>query len=408
MGASEKMKIEKSHPVRKGIREMLSLAFWLHAAGLFGHLANLVPSTSLVYSRYVYNGSLIAFILYYSYLSDRGWFSVTYDLFYIYFWPFISVSRVCWLMSKKGVRYVRTQLKIPKLNLLVEQRIAAGTIATVAATTAEEKPEPSILHRLLRPLVGFPILWAILILTDREHISLGALSLIALFGAVKALVVLWNLRLDAMSWKSNFKAKLAEQLRSRIDHILAWQEEGEYKNLINELNCLKFYEAVFSFLEDNREFLNNCTTAIAIGITIPFYAYVSGLFSLAYFGISKIQGISWDWPSAFSVSLFMPFAYTDLPHSFPLRVLGGLQAVAVGFMSWSILSKRLTGHFEKVVEAAIDLRQPFVDRIYIDKVQRLTALHNSAAALPGKIPVRSVKIGGSRKKHLAPQTSKNH
>jgi hypothetical protein len=108
------------------------------------------------------------------------------------------------------------------------------------------------------------------------------------------------------------------------------------------------------------------------------------------------------------VSLFMPFAYTDLPHSFPLRVLGGLQAVAVGFMSWSILSKRLTGHFEKVVEAAIDLRQPFVDRIYIDKVQRLTALHNSAAALPGKIPVRSVKIGGSRKKHLAPQTSKNH
>ena len=59
-----------AHPVRKIIREILAIAFWMHAVYIL-HFINLHNSNISSLPRYLYNFALILFILYYSFFSKR-------------------------------------------------------------------------------------------------------------------------------------------------------------------------------------------------------------------------------------------------------------------------------------------------------------------------------------------------
>ncbi len=147
------------HPVRKIIREILAIAFWTHAVYIL-HFIDLHSSNISSLPRYLYNFALILFILYYSFFSKRGWVSVIFDLGYIYFWPFIMMIRLFWISSRKGYKYFRSQLTIPKANLLVPPTAQIAVSQTPQETKpmqesakvskSTEQPE-SMLKRLFRP-----------------------------------------------------------------------------------------------------------------------------------------------------------------------------------------------------------------------------------------------------------------
>lgn len=362
-----------AHPIRKVVREILALAFWTHAVYIF-HFVNLTSASASSLPRYFYNFALVLFILYYSFFSKRGWLSVAFDLGYIYFWPFITVIRLFWFSSRKGYKYFRSQLTIPKANLL----LPTPTLATVTqgaqerpkASKYEDKTE-SKLKRLFRPAAQFIVLWSILIITVNNKFFIIFASVITLIGAAKAIWKLWNLLAGTSLWIEKLKTNFSAQFAQQISQVQQWDEAGSPEKIVQIANALKFWEALFAFIDDNRAFLSKCTVVMAALISIPFYCYISFLFSCVYFGISKIEHISWSWLSALSTSLYMPFAFTDLPHSFPIRFIGGLQGIVVSVMGWSIFMRHLSLRFERIAAAATELRGPLQDEVLKAKINLL-------------------------------------
>jgi hypothetical protein len=363
-----------AHPVRKIIREILAIAFWTHAIYIL-HFINLHNSNISSLPRYLYNFALVLFILYYSFFSKRGWLSVIFDLGYIYFWPFIMMIRLFWVGSRKGYKYFRGQLTIPSVNLLVPppQIVTQETKPTqepAKESKSTEQPE-SMLKRLFRPVAQFIVLWSILIITVNNRFFIIFASVITLIGAARAILKLWNLLAGTSSWIEKLKTNFSAQFAQRISEVQQWDEEGSPEKIIQIANAIKFWEALFGFVDDNRDFLSKCTVVIAALISIPFYCYISFLFSCVYFGISKIEHISWSWPSALSTSLYMPFAFTDLPHSFLIRFIGGIQGIAVSVMGWSIFMRHLNIRFERIATAATELRGPLQDEVLRTKIALL-------------------------------------
>ena len=396
------MKITRAHPIRKVVREMLAFAFWFHALYVF----HIIPIEHLgiasVSSLYIYNAALISFIFYYSYFSDSGWFSVAYDLFYIYFWPFVMAFRCMWISSKSGYRFMKSRTVIVPPGLIRRTIPSAEEkpeqIASITGDDSQSEPESSKKkRRLWRPLTQFNLLWSVLILTISNKIFICVASIIALIGAVKAMYSLWDLLADTSSWIDKLKSNFAAQMAEKIASVRMW-EGVETEKLTGDVNVLKMYQSAFTFIDQNRDFLAKCTIAVAAFITIPFYCYVSVLFSFAYFGLSKVESITWSWPSALSTSLYMPFAFTNLPHSFIIQTLGGLHAVAVTLMGWNIVSRNLSNKFERIATAATELRLPFEERVYQEKLQMFTqAVSLSASATPTSQEIKSTKTKGTKK-----------
>jgi hypothetical protein len=249
---------------------------------------------------------------------------------------------------------------------------------------------------LLRPLTQFGFLWAILILSINNRAFIFVASVIALMSAGRAIYNLWDLLADTSSWVDKLKVGLAQQMQLKIAAIHKWNENSDPEKITNDVNTLKIYESAFSFIADNRDFLTKFTIAVATIITVPFYCYISLMFSLTYFGIAKVQGISWSWPTALSVAMYMPFAYTDLPHSFVIRMLGGLQGIAVTVMGWNIVVRNLGGRFERIVRAAIELREPFEKIDYRTKMTRISEAASFHAESPRLIPIKGARKPSKR------------
>jgi hypothetical protein len=369
----------KAHPIRKIVREILAAAFWLHAAYVFCFIKIVPDAYVSSLPRYFYNFALVLFIFYYSFLSDSGWFSVAFDLGYIYFWPFTIMIRLFWISSKQGYSYFRRQLTFPKYVALPSPAkvLTAQKVVTTQAPpdpTVKPKPietKPKIIYRLSRPLFQFVVLWSILIITVNSKIFIILACLITLVGATRAIWSLWNLLSGTSSWIERAKSAFAKHFAQHISQVRQWNEKTSPEKIIQIVNALKFWEAMFTFVDDNKEFLSRCTIVFAALVSIPFYCYISFLFSCVYFGIAKIQQIDWSWPSAFSTALYMPFSFTDLPHSFLIRFIGGLQAIAVSVMGWSIFMRHLSGKFERIALAAAELRSPLQDEVLKAKITLL-------------------------------------
>lgn len=396
------MKIPRAHPIRKVIREILAFAFWFHALYVFHIIPIEYMGIVSLSSRYIYNAALIGFIFYYSYFSDSGWFSVAYDLFYIYFWPFVTAFRCMWILSKSGYRFLKSRTVITPPGLILKTipntEVKPGQVASITGDTSQSEPDSSKkTKRLWRPLTQFNLLWSVLILTIDNKIFICVASIIALAGAAKAMYNLWDLLGDTSSWFDKLKSNFAAQMAEKIATVRMW-EGLEHEKLTADVNVLKIYQSAFTFIDQNRNFLAKFTIAVAACITIPFYCYVSILFSLAYFGISKVESIAWSWPSALSTSLFMPFAFTNLPRSFMIQTLGGLHAVAVTLMGWNIVYRNVSNKFERIATAAIELRIPFEESVYQEKLQMFTqAASLSASATPIAQKIKSTKTNENKK-----------
>ena len=108
-------------------------------------------------------------------------------------------------------------------------------------------------------------------------------------------------------------------------------------------------------------------------LSIPFYLYISFLFSCIYAGIAKIQGLSsaYPWTLALSDALFIPFAFTDLPRSFALRGVGGLHAIAISLLGYNLFTRNLSVRFNKLATAATEMRSPFADGLLRAKIKTI-------------------------------------
>jgi len=240
-------------------------------------------------------------------------------------------------------------------------------------------------------MLRFSILWATLIFTIDNPYLIYFASGLALIGAGRAIWNLTDLLGDSSEWIKKLKGTLAIQTANQIAQISGWNAEEDPAGIKPTANVLKILEFTFRFLSENRSFFATCVSIASMAISIPFYLYVSYLFSCVYFGLSKIEHIQWRWIEAFCDSLYMPFAFTDLPHSVIIRLIAGLQGIAVTVIGWNIFSRHLGDHLDKLVNAAVELRVPFDNELFKKQIVLIEQVSAKADAQK----VASVKVAHS-------------
>jgi hypothetical protein len=200
---------------RKIIREILGLAFWLHALYISGliSLPVLGPPELL---RYIYNSLLVVFIVNYSLFTDNGWWSVIFDLIYIYFLPFIYVGRFSWWVIGTFYKNFKTQIvwQSPRLITIRPAAIALSTQAKIPTkdATKEDLTEVSFYQRMPRLVLKFALLWSLLILSVNFKPFLTLAVVITLIGAAKAIWSLWGLFSGGSSWVDTMEDRFAAKI----------------------------------------------------------------------------------------------------------------------------------------------------------------------------------------------------
>ena len=188
--------------------------------------------------------------------------------------------------------------------------------------------------------------------------------------ALRASYNLWGLISDAIDWIESFESPFSRQLAEAIKAIRESDAAAESKRIKNAANLLRTAEKICNFLADKKRTLAKITKIVAFSVTVPFYVYISSIFAAIYLGIAKIEHLSLDWRSALIDSLFVPIAFTDLPHSFLIRLIAGIQAIVIGAMGYNILFRHFTNKINRLSDAARELGKPLQDQELMCLVER--------------------------------------
>jgi hypothetical protein len=360
----------------------------------------LVPLPHLAFPalpRYLFNAFLAVFIINYSFFSRRGWWSVAFDLAYLYFFPFIWVAKALWWLTKLFFRVLKekTVVKAPQL---IATKVATAAVAKPPTVEVQTPPDArgkgNFREGIIRAFSKFALLWSVLIVTVNYKPFLVVAVLVTLIGAGRAFRALWDLFSGDAKWMVGLEERIAAGIRKQVDLILQWDGDSDIPELKKQVNSAKLQDSILSFIQDNRILLSKWAWAISLTISLPFYCYVSYLFACAYFGIGKIEALRFPFATAFLDSLYMPFAWSDLPKSFVIKFIAGLQAIFISAVGWTIFFRHLGARFEKVAIAAARLRGPFEDEMVRQRLIQLQARLSQDV-----LPAPKASKGKTRRQH---------
>jgi hypothetical protein len=380
--------------VRRVGRELLAVAFWLHA--FYATVFLRLPSRFAIHSpKYLNTLVLGLIILFYSVFAEFEWFSMIGDCFYIYLWPCFALAKFSWLATKSLYKFVRSRVVIKSPDLITLP-IAKPIQPT---PPAQEKPDAKLKQRstlawIAKPFTEFSLLWSLLVLTTDNRLIIVGATLVALISGGRAIYALWDFTSDASSWIETLKGSFANSIAIHVGKVRAWEEMSQIDEVTKAANALKMLESVFTFIAENKQFLARATALVAVCISVIFYGYISFVFSCVYVGLAKVQGISWAWPASMVTSLYMPFAYTNLPRNIPIELIGGLQALAVLLLGWNVGFRHMTNRFERIALAADELRGSFEDRVLGVKY---SLIKEQAAKAPAIVATPAVIDGSTAK-----------
>jgi hypothetical protein len=308
---------------------------------------------------------LLLFITYYSLLGENGWLSVAFDLVYVYFWPLV----LAWLLVKfTSVRAYRAIKDTNYMKAVIAIPIAANTTAKpVEAVAAAQATEPSVKSRwkaigvAVRPFSQFFLLWALLLLKTSSVVLTWVALAVIILGTITIVRALSLFLSDAGSWITKLKSNFANQLANDIAIIRASYQSPIDVRSRNAANGLLLYETMFRYMSENKETLARWTILASILVTIPLYLYLSFMFTAIYLGVARLSNLSWAWTDALTTSIFIPFAYTDLPHNLWIRLIGGCQATIIAILGYTVLFRRIQGSMIQLSQAAGELAVPLND-----------------------------------------------
>jgi len=268
---------------------------------------------------------------------------------YIYLWPFVLLFKAIYLVGRYFWRKYRT----------TPSSISGDAPRVDAPKQTDTAEVPS---SFVRVFGQFALLWSLICInTNYKALALIAIAA-ALFGAVRATYNLWDFISDAIDWIESLESPFSRQLAEAIKAIRESGEAEQSQKVKNAANFLKFAEKVCNFIADKKRVFSNITKTVALCITVPFYVYISSVFAGVYMGIARLEQLNLDWRSSLIDSLFVPIAFTDLPHSAAIRLIAGIQAVVIGAMGYNVLFRHFTSRINRLSQTASELGRPLQDR----------------------------------------------
>ncbi len=328
--------------LRQTARLFLAWMFWSHALGLT-HLAGLKLGRAYDHRQQILEAILLAIIFFYSVLASNGWWSLFFDVFYIYVFPPWLLMRVLWKLIRKAA-----SSKV--FDVYRSSFTATVDVAKEAAKQEIGTPHEGFsFHRIFRPFQQFALLWCLLTVNSTSK-ALSAVSLLAiliiLFRVVRAF-------LRFLDGSVNLLGRLETRISVGFDDLIkkVLTLDPSTKEFISNVQALKLFQNIFLRFR-KREPVERAMRALTLFIAMPYYGYISILCGVVYYETALLYGIRWHLSEALVTALFVPFAYTDLPHPLAIRLLGGLQASLLVFVGYEAVFRRLSEKTESLMKVA--------------------------------------------------------
>ncbi len=363
--------------IRRATRFAVAAALWLHAI----FMVRVAPPrfTGLATWLHLTGAEVFIFILLaaFTLLATYGYGRLFWDILYIYFFPFVllfilgrwvffalvAINKFC----SAGLPAGETVLAIPGIS--VAGATGPGPPGAEAAPKAKWKFTWNGLFVVLsRPLRRFTFLWCILlVLTTHSGLLEFALAVV-LIHIVFALVAVLRVTVFSAGLLSKLEANIKQQAETLLSKIAFVTRDSEVtpdlRNTWTNASGIRMGLLVFQ----NRQLVSRWAVVLGSAFLGCVHIYMALLFSFAYYGIARVQSIAFTWPDAFVTSIFIPFAFGDLPRNPWLKFVGGIQCTTIVAVGAGTVINYLTRKVQDLQRVAMHLNERFADAEVRDRL----------------------------------------
>src|SRR5208337_835441 len=291
--------------VRRATTFFLALYLWLHALFLINLQSALISKSTQLLRLTTPEVVLFALMVIFSFLAASGFWKTLYSLAYIYFFPFVLLGYFFYwsfLLLRAINRWFTVQAN-PQRNsdLVVEQsrpHIAPSVPATPGGNVAAKTNVSELLRFLLRPFRRYMFLWCILLLVTTHKTVVWLCLIVVLAHLGRKVFFILKILLFSDPWLRKVGPALLTGLTTALAALAAVTSDAaatnELKNLWNQLNLWK---KILNFLTDSY-LLSRWAWFLGIVFLGSIYIYIAVLFSFAYYGIARVNGVSYPWSDA--------------------------------------------------------------------------------------------------------------
>jgi len=375
--------------VRRTIRFALASLVWLHAVCVI-HTPS--PKISALAARLNLNSSetvVFVLLLAFSLLATYGYGRLALDILYIYGFPFVlAYIGIKWIV--KGAIAVNRMCEV---GSSIKGETAGNSTETLASVFAvaddpQEQRHPinwkKIGQALICPLRRFTLLWCFLLLftTHKPLLQLALSVVIAhiaffLFTILKISLFSANVLANGGEWIRN----TTEELLAKVLPVTPDSEATQdLKNVWSRITGIKTALLILR----NKQLVSRWTAILGAIYLGCLDLYLGLLFSFVYFGIAQVQSIGLSWGTALVTSIFMPFAFSDLPANVWLKLAAGIHCLVIVAVGAGTVLNYLTRRAEELEAAAVALIGRFEDQNIRDRIAILDAKFKAPQVLAPK------------------------
>lgn len=368
--------------IRRVARFVLASVLWLHGLLLFEVAKpNLAPLAARL-SLNINEVTIFCLIATLSILATYGVSNILVDMLYIYFFPFVLLYWTARLAYKlvRALNRVFAALSIDDVEPFDLHSIPGwpSPVTVPASTTGQQagqqqaQPEPtksakspsSYLRQLLTaPFVRFSLLWCLLLLLTTRPTLLWIALVVVLAHIGRALVKIVGATILTTNWLAQLEDRIKAQAERWISEILAASESAPSEVLNQTVRSLTGLQLALTFFR-NRQRAAQWAIFIGLIVFAAVYLYLALLFSFAYCGIARLTHIALTWSDSLVYSIFIPFAFSDLPKNPWIKGLAGFHAcfvVALGISTvFAYFKRKLNSLYDVADSLNSRLQQPDV------------------------------------------------
>jgi len=326
--------------LRSVVRFSVAVLFWLH--GLFllyfpaPPLARWAHKLHLDVSEFLVIFTLALLTV----LSSYGLRKFSFDIAYIYFFPFIAVyylGRIFFSAGKAAfVALQSSQHSGGKEGPTAEAKVLEAKV--VPALGPSEKPPPPVerrniwrgfLSNVWRPFRQFALLWCLLLLLSSKLLLVWLALAVVLFQLGRVLARVAAIAVFSLKWLTGLDERIRAYLEDSLQKLASLPADAELVGDTTIIVGAALLARLAVRFFQNRKQISFGLVVLSVVFFAVVYLYLGLLFSFVYYGLARVQSVPYAWSSALVTSIFIPAAYGDLPANVWLKLVGGIHWVCV-------------------------------------------------------------------------------
>lgn len=321
--------------------------------------------------------------------------NVIVDTLYIYFFPFVFLFllirlgfrllgagyRVVWGRDKEGGSAADLVQKLQPLTVpgTVQPANAPNAASTTPQIEGARFRWRSLAERISLPFRQFTLLWCFLLLLTSRPLLLWVALAIVITHVVRFLIAVTTLVLLSSNWLTEIESKVKKYAEGLIQQVVSAKEITP--DMRQTWMYLTVLEVGLTLLRNRRRVMQ-WTIYLGMLFFSGLYLYLSLLFSFVYYGIARVQDIPYSWTAAAVTSVFIPFAYGDLPHNVWLKLVGGVHAAVIILLG----AGTVFGYLQRKLNSLHSAAESLATRLDQEEVRGKLALMKSTFETAPKPP----------------------